>query len=102
MSKFDKLSVLPYSMPDYEALIRQICEKYNLAEATIATTDGLPVASNSNDPELSSALAPEMLKSRGNGCIVFMLNSELVFYAKPNGDVDIDRLKFELERFIKQ
>jgi hypothetical protein len=89
-------------MPNYDSLVDYISKKFNFVEVTIATVDGLLVASNSSEPELASALAPEMLKSNKNGYIVFKLNSELIFYAKPSSnDINIDEIQAELKRFLK-
>ncbi|WP_457550128.1 hypothetical protein [Archaeoglobus sp.] len=102
---------------DFNELVNYLKNKYILSEVTLATTDGFPIASTSQDAEIISALAPEILKRVGKiveskevvisgrdfKLGVFEINEDVIGFIKANRDIhfiEIDRIKEDVNRFM--
>ncbi|WP_456327525.1 hypothetical protein [Archaeoglobus sp.] len=102
---------------DFNELVNHLKNKYMLSEVTLATVDGFPIASTSQDAEVISAFAPEILRRVGkivnsNMVIisgrdfklgVFKINEDVIGCVKANRDIhfiEIDRIKEEVNRFM--
>jgi hypothetical protein len=103
---------------DFNELVRYLNDKYMLLDVTLATYDGLPIASNSQNPEEDSAMAPELLKSimkqmntdtaiisgRDYKLAIFEVSPDVICYARLRRDIsiaEIDRIRKEIREFME-
>ena len=103
---------------DFNELVRYLNDKYMLLDVTLATYDGLPIASNSQNPEEDSAMAPELLKmimkqmntdtavisGRDYKLAIFEVSPDIICYARLRRDISIaelDRIRREICDFME-
>ncbi|MCS7144403.1 MAG: hypothetical protein NZ879_05210 [Archaeoglobaceae archaeon] len=101
-----------------EELPGYISGKYMLAEVTLLTPDGLPIASNSSTRDDDTAEAPEIIKFAKrlldsdrvvlagveNRVMVIEINPEVLLYAKITRDIsrpEMERIKAELNTVLE-
>jgi len=103
-----------YQVPkDFNELVEYLVNRYMLVEATLASSEGLPIASNSANAEEESAIAPEIVKimkrtinsdavtisGRDMKVILFEVTPDVICYAKARRDVslaEIERMKSDI------
>ena len=103
---------------DFNELVLSLRDRFMLSEVTLATFDGIPIASTGDNPEEISALAPEILKKVGgilktNSVIVsgkdyrigvFEINQDVIGCVKANRDihfVEIEKIREEVNKFME-
>ena len=103
---------------DFNELVNYLNDKYMLVDITLATYDGLPIASNSQNPEEDSAMAPELLKiimkqmntdtaiisGRDYKLAIFEVSPDVICYARLRRDIsiaEIDRIRKEIREFME-
>ncbi len=108
----DKLPTSLDELADY------ISKKYMLSEVTLLTSDGLPVVSNSVDPERDAATAPEILKtvrrllesdsavlsSGGNRILVMKINPDVILHARLTRDIsrkEMESMREEVDAILE-
>jgi predicted regulator of Ras-like GTPase activity (Roadblock/LC7/MglB family) len=103
-----------YQIPkDFNELVEHLVNRYMLVEATLVSSEGLPIASNSANAEEESAIAPEIVKimkrtinsdavtisGRDMKVILFEVTPDVICYAKARRDVslaEIERMKSDI------
>lgn len=101
-----------------EELIKYICTKFMLAEVTLLTPEGLPIASNSSTADEDVANAPEIIKIANtllrldrivigggeNRILAVQVNPEVILYAKVTREfsrAEIEKLKLEVNSLLE-
>ncbi|MEM1579175.1 MAG: hypothetical protein QXN34_07465 [Archaeoglobaceae archaeon] len=101
-----------------DELLKYVTTKYMLAEVTLLTPDGLPIASNSSTAEEDTATAPEIIKIANallnsdrillaggeSRIMVLQINPEILLYAKVTRDfsrAEMEKLKVEVNQLLE-
>lgn len=101
-----------------DELVKYIGMKFMLAEVTLLTPEGLPIASNSTTAEEDTAIAPEIIKIANallrsdrimvgggeNRILAIQINPEVILYAKVTREfskTEMERLKHEVNSLLE-
>lgn len=101
-----------------DELIKYISTKFMLAEATLLTPEGLPIASNSSTVDEDTATAPEIIKIANallrsdrivigggeNRILAIQINPDVILYAKVTREfsrAEIEKLKLEVNSLLE-
>jgi len=107
-----------YTPTDFQDLVNYISDKYMLIDITLLTSEGLPIASNSNSPEEDAAIAPEILRivgeivksdkiiisGKNEKILVFKIHPEVIAYTRVRREItgiEIEKLKEEITKFME-
>lgn len=102
-----------------EELVKYISTKYMLAEVTLLTSEGLPIASNSSNVDEDAATAPEIMKIANNllradrivigggenRILAVQINPEVILYAKVTRDfsrAEMEKMKIEVNSLLEE
>lgn len=101
-----------------EELIKYVSTKFMLAEVTLLTPEGLPIASNSSTVEEDTATAPEIIKIANNllrsdrivigggetMILAVQISPEVILYAKVTREfsrAEIEKMKVEVKSLLE-
>ncbi len=107
-----------YIPTDFQDLVNYLSDKYMLIDITLLTSEGLPIASNSNTPEEDAAIAPEILRivgeivksdkiiisGKNEKILVFKIHPEVIAYTRVRREItgiEIEKLKEEITKFME-
>ncbi len=107
-----------YTPTDFQDLVNYLSDKYMLIDITLLTSEGLPIASNSNSPEEDAAIAPEILRivgeivksdkiiisGKNEKILVFKIHPEVIAYTRVRREItgiEIEKLKEEITKFME-
>lgn len=117
--RVEKRVEIPEKRPqNLDELLKYVTSKYMLAEVTLLTPDGLPIASNSSTTDEDTATAPEIIKIANallnsdrillaggeSRIMVLQINPEILLYAKVTRDfsrAEMEKLKVEVNRLLE-
>ncbi|MEM4291095.1 MAG: hypothetical protein QXR50_00090 [Archaeoglobaceae archaeon] len=101
-----------------DELIKYISTKFMLAEVTLLTPEGLPIASNSSTVDEDTATAPEIIKIANallrsdrivigggeNRILAIQISPDVILYAKVTREfsrAEIEKLKIEVNSLLE-